>query len=421
MIKKINFKSDFIKSVAVLMTGTMAAQMLGYLFAPIITRYYDPSEGAELGLLLNLVAVGAAFATARYELTLPVVKSNVHAFRLYHVTLRITIIVTVLSFLILLYPLFTKGANLDFLYYSLIPIAIFLTASSNTGTYWAIRFKFFKHLSYSKIATSISSNLVKVSLGFIGMGYMGLVIGALTGLVFGNIWFVKNFFKGQSEYEIQSGSPRNFVLAKQYIEFPKINMPHVILDVGKVLMITALIWHFYSKHSYGLYDHSFRMLRLPLIFIGTAIGPVFLQKCAEMFNADKPISPFIRKTMLTLFLLSITPFTVIFFYGGDIFAFVFSDKWRGAGTFSEIMAPWFMMIFIASPISSLPTVIGRQREFFGFAILGTSMMIGAASIPPYFYNASIEQTLWILSLSQSAYFVLVIFKYLQYAKKADVR
>tara|TARA_B110000037_G_scaffold191047_1_gene224342 strand:+ start:324 stop:1589 length:1266 start_codon:yes stop_codon:yes gene_type:complete len=421
MIKKLLLKSDFIKSVAVLMTGTMAAQMLGYVFAPIITRYYTPEENGQLGIFLLLVSLGAAFATARYELTLPVVKSKVHSFRLYHIAVRITIVTTILSLFVLVYPAFTDGSGIEYAFYGLIPVAIFLTASSNMGTYWAIRLKLFRHLSYSKVATSISSNLVKVSLGVMGWGYLGLIFGYITGLIFGNIWFVRNFFRGQKEFGIRSSSPRNFVLAKQYIEFPKINLPHVVIDYGRELTVAVLIIHFYGLAIYGLYELSFRMLKMPLILIGQSIGQVFLQKCSENFNAKEAITPFIIKTMITLFLLSIAPVTIIFFFGSDIFAFIFSEEWRDAGTFSEIMVPLVIMLFVASPISSLPMIIDRQREFFILSLFGTALMIGSVLIPPFFFDASIEKTLWTLSLSRAAYFVLTIFKYLQYSRIADAR
>ncbi len=422
MIKKLLFKSDFIKYLLVLMSGAVVAQMLGYVFAPIITRIYDdPAQLAELGIFIRIVGVGAAFSTARYELTLPIVKNNVHSFRLYHIALRITVITTLLSLLILLYPVFSGEDGVSYIFYALVPIAIFLTASMSMGTHWAIRMKLFKSITYSKITNSIVGNGTKVLLGLANLGYIGLIIGTVLGLLFANVWFVRDFFSSQKEYKIKSSSPRNFVLAKEHIEFPKINLPHVLLDLGKDLMVFALILHFYDKANLGLYDHSYRMLRLPLILVGVAIGQVFFQKCSDMFNKKEEIYPLIRKSVISLALLSIVPFTVIFFFGSDMFAYVFGEPYRMAGVYSEIMAPWFMMVFIASPVSFLPLIIKRQKEFFILAIFASLLMVAAVSIPPYFYNASIQETLWILSLSQAAYIVLTIFKYFQYSKKADAR
>ena len=161
------------------------------------------------------------------------------------------------------------------------------------------------------------------------------------------------------------------------------------------------------------------MLRLPLVLMGTAIGQVFFQRCAEMINDDKDVIPVMRKSVRTLALLSITPFLIVFFFGEELFAFVFSEEWRGSGTYSEIMTPWFAVNFVTSPITSLPLVLRKQRAFFKLAMFGSVLILSAVALPYLLFDASIETTLWILSLSQAVYLVFVIFKIFGYAK--DVR
>ena len=99
---------------------------------------------------------------------------------------------------------------------------------------------------------------------------------------------------------------------------------------------------------------------------------------------------------------------------------VFSEKWRGAGEYSQIMAPWFLLNFITSPISFLPLILGKQKQFFYIAIAGAAIMILAFWVPDTFFHASIETTLWIVSLSQVAYNLFIIFKTFQYLREAKV-
>ena len=82
LIKEIK-KNTFIKSVSVLMTGTVLAQALTYLITPVLTRIYSTEEMGELGVYLRIVGFVAALATLRYELTLPIPKRDKHAFLLY--------------------------------------------------------------------------------------------------------------------------------------------------------------------------------------------------------------------------------------------------------------------------------------------------------------------------------------------------
>jgi O-antigen/teichoic acid export membrane protein len=417
MLSRLNLKSEFLKYIFVLMSGTAMAQVLGYVFAPIITRLYTPEEGAELGLYIRFIGVGAAMATLRYELAIPIPKNDVHSFRLYRVALATTLIVTVICFAILLIPSIISGKGESVLFYLMLPLGLLLTAIHNIGTNWSIRQKFFKSISLSKMTNSLFGNGMKVVFGFLHIGYMGLILGTIIGLVVSAFWFVRDFVRARKKYQISARSPRNRVLAKEYSEFPKINLPHVLMDLGRDLLVAVILLEIFSKEDFGLYDHSYRMLRLPLILMGTAIGQVFFQRCAEKINKGEDVVPLMKRSVGTLALLSIVPFAVIFFFGEELFAFVFGEDWKGSGTYSEIMAPWFLVNFIISPISSLPLILRRQRSFFLLAAGGSVLIILSLLLPYLMFDADIVTTLWIHSLLQAVFLMFVIYKVFGYAKE----
>ena len=421
MIKKFNLKSEFVKYIVVLMSGTVMAQLVSYLLAPVISRIYLPEETAELAIFIRIVSVGAAIATLRYEPALPITKTDSHSFRLYQFALRSTVIVTLVSLVLILVPAGMSSSISGVIFYALIPLMILFSAIYNLGTNWSIRNKYFKSISFSKITNSLFGGSFKVLFGWMNMGYVGLLLASTIGMFASILWFVRDFFRAKKKFQIRSNSPRNAVLARQYSEFPTINLPHVLMDLGRDLLVAVLLLKLFTKEDLGLYDHSYRMLRIPLVFIGMAIGQVFFQHCAEKVNKNEDIVPLLRKSVGVLALLSVIPFAVVFFYGEELFAFVFGENWRGAGTFSRIMAPWFLVNFIASPISTLPLILKKQKVFFQLAIAGTILMILTMTIPPLVYNASMYTTLWIVSLTQAGYLVFVIFKKFEFARKHNAR
>ena len=397
------------------MSGTVLAQLMTYLFAPIISRLYTPEEFGDLAIFMRIVGVGAAIATLRYEPALPIVKGDSQSFRLYRFALRSTIIVTLISLIVIIIPATMSSDLSSALYYILLPVALLFMAIYNIGTNWAIRHKRFKLISYTKVANNLSAGLMKMLFGWLKMGYIGLVIATVAGVGLSTIWFIRDFFRAKDLYRIKSRSPGNFILAKEHKDYPLINLPHAAMDLGRDLLIAVLILELFSKADLGLYDYSFKMLRLPLVLAGMAIGQVFLQRCAEKVNNNQEIVSMISKAVISLALLSIAPFVIVFFYGEEMFAFVFGEEWREAGKYSEIMAPWFMVNFIASPISTLPLILNKQRVFFKLGMFGTLLMIGTMAIPKLVYNASIETTIWIVSLTQAGYLLFVIFKKFQFA------
>ena len=419
MLKIVNLKSDFVKYVLVLMSGTVVAQVLSLIFTPIITEIYTPEEGAELGLFVRIVTLVAAFATLRYEIALPIIKNNSHSFRLYLMALRTTIVVVLIASFIIVFPVgFSLSINSS-IFYLLIPIAILFLSIDNLGTNWAIRNKLFKHISYTRLSNSVVANSTKIGLGWLGLGSAGLILGMVAGAFISMLWFVKDFLRAKNEHKIAWNSPRNVLVAKKNKEFPFVSLPHVLMDLGRDLLIALFILKIFSKEDYGLYDLSFRMLKVPVIFIGVAIGQVFFQKCSQKVNRGEFILPVMKTSVLSLVLLSVIPFTCLFFFGEEIFAYVFSEKWREAGVFAEIMSPWLMVSFISSPITSIPVILKRQSDFFKLSLIGAIMLLISITIPPMIFDMSIYTTLIIMSASQSLFLLFLIFKIFGFAQKYE--
>lgn len=297
MLSKLGLKSEFVKYVMVLMSGTIIAQLFGYALAPIITRLYTPEQSAELGLFFRIVSVGAAFATARYEHALPIIKNDNHSFRMYLVAIRIALYALVISSFIVIVPALLSKSIADFLFFALMPLALLGLVFTNTGVNWAIRNKKFKIISYSRITSSLFGNGLKVVFGWLNTGYIGLILGMVIGLLLSVFWFVRDYFITKKETGLRVNSPKSYVLAKEYKEFPKVNLPHVLMDLSKDLILATVLILLYSKTDFGLFDHSYKMLRLPIVFAGAAIGQVFYQKCAENFNNGIDNLPIILKAI----------------------------------------------------------------------------------------------------------------------------
>lgn len=418
MTKRINLKSDFLKYIIVLMSGTLIAQVINLALNVILYKYfYNELDNAEFGMFSRVIGVAAAVATARYEFAMPIAKADVHSFRLYRIALRLAFISSSVTGIIVLIPIALQGHWSDALFYAMIPLGMFLTAYYSIGTNWAIRNRQFRSISMSKVTSAGVGGGLKLAFGWLGTGYIGLILGTVGGLVISNVWFFRNYRKANSQYKVKFNSPRSKLLAGTYKEFPRVNLPHTLMDAGRDLLVAVLIVQLFTKSDFGFFNLSYSMLRMPLMLAGLAISQVFFQRCSDMFNKGEDIFPLVLKSVKILALISIVPFGLIFFFGDDLFVLVFSEKWRISGEYSQIMAPWFMLNFIASPISFLPLILNKQREFFQLALFGGICMVLGFWIPDYFFDASIHTTLWIVSLSQAAYFLFIIFKTFQFIKQ----
>lgn len=425
MFRNLNLKSDFLRSIMVLTSGTLIAQVLSYAVTPAITRLFTTEEFGEIGVFMRIVAFLTALGTARYELTLPLPKNQSHAFQLFRLSLRISIwMVSITLVSGFLYWLFTGTESYTLLYVFMVAVATFFMVFKNIGTNWAIRNQAFKRISSSNILTSISTNGLKLIAGAMNYGVLGLIISTILGTVVGALFFIIDYFKNKSQDMFERSKKRMYVLSKEYKEFPRVNLPHTIIDAARELLIAFFIVQIFSQSFFGSYDLSFRMLKIPLLLVGVSLGQIFYNKCSVLYANKKALFPFLKRTTLLLLLISIVPFTVIFLFGEPIFIWVFGDQWGLAGRISEILAPWLMVNFIASPISTLPMVIGKQVLFFWLGLISTAIqLIGFGFIPFVLFDQNIDEVLLVtwISYTMTVYLIIVTIVKLKITIDSDKR
>jgi O-antigen/teichoic acid export membrane protein len=419
MIKRIK-SSDLMRNVLVLMTGTVFAQVFSYALSPLISRLYNESDMADFGLYSRLVAFISSLISARLELSLPVPKSNFHAYLIYRLSVNLVLVSILISLFFGFIYLMNVSYDLDLIY--LIILSIFsslFVAFINLGTNWSIRTKNFKKISQQRITNSLSSNLLKVGLGYFHFGSLGLLLSTFLGYLLSSIHFLNDFFKSKY-YKIKS-STKTKVLLKEYKEFPLIVLPHTLLDMGRDLFVAFIVVYHFGKDIFGSYVYSTMMLSLPIAVIGQSVGQVFFNKCAEMINQGKSIIRLLYQSFSILFLLSVIPFGLIYFYGEEIFTIVFGKVWSHAGKFSEIMALWMALNFVISPLSNLPLLLKRQKENFYIGLLDIAVQVFCFGVLPFFIDLTnllqgFIYIMWVYTMLKVVVLFITAYSYVYFAK-----
>lgn len=406
MIKKLR-SSEFVTSVATLVSGTVLAQVVTYSLTPIISRLYTSEEMSYQSLFLRIVTFISIIATARLEMAYNLPKRDEHAYSLFRFASKLLLwtffISLLVALIILLFPL--KDENLYWVFL-LVPFGGLFVSLFTQGTNLALRDKEFKRITVSKMAQSITNSVGTIALYW--FGYLGAILGYTLSVLVGSSFFMRHFNGARSKMKNYKLKGRDFAIAKSYSEFPRINLPHALIDVTKELFIAFYMLKMFETDVLGLYDLSFRMLRIPVVMLGSSIGQVFYKKAIDLHNEGKSFYPVALKTIKTLALLSIIPFGILMAFGEPLFGFVFGKEWAKAGYYSQIMAPWLLMNFLTSPVSLIPTILNKQKFFFYFGLASAILMILGLALGQLLpsWHLTFEQILWIVSLCQ---FVLGIF------------
>lgn len=374
-------KNAFTRGVSVLVGGTVGAQILMVLAAPLLTRLYSPEDFGLLAVYAGLLGMVAVIASLRYELAIPLPESDQEAAGIVVLSLLIVGGVTLLSAGVVWFagqPIASAlGVPQLADYFWLLPLGVLLQGVYKVFNYWSLRTKEFSTIARTHIRQVLFTLIIQL-FGF-KVGGVALVAGQAGGHGMGSVSLARlalrnPVFRQWCWQDV-------WKTAKHYRNFPLFSTWSGFFNVAGGQLPPLMFAALFSAGAAGIYALAHRVLAMPMRLVGEAIGKVFLSSAAEAYRQGR-LGPLVGQVHDKLAQIAMPPALVLVVIGPDIFALVFGEPWRAAGEFARWMAPWLYIVFITSPLSTLPSVMGKQRQDLLFqAILlaarATAIVLGA--------------------------------------------
>jgi O-antigen/teichoic acid export membrane protein len=124
---------------------------------------------------------------------------------------------------------------------------------------------------------------------------------------------------------------------------------------------------FFGADTAGFFAFGMSILQLPITFIGQAIGQVFVQR-ASRAKYEGNLAQVSLKTFETLIQIGTFPILCISLLAPELFSFVFGERWRMAGIFSQFLGPWMVLAFTYSPLTRLFAILNKQDVALFFEV-----------------------------------------------------
>jgi O-antigen/teichoic acid export membrane protein len=366
--------NPFVKNFAVMLSGNGLALVIPFLIAPLISRIYTPEDFAGFELFVKIAALIAVVSALRFELAIIIPKEEEEASSLVKLSVKLVLITTLVAAFAIIPFREVIGMKLgnsdlpDLLW--LLPLMVFGTGIYHVLTQYALRLKRFNRLSSTKISGALTNNGFKYIAGLSAPIALSLVWGQIIGVLvpivdFLRIKSIRREVFGAFKQKVSSKE-----LFRKYRDFPLVSASHGFFDEGQKTLLLFIISAYYGEMVLGLFAFGLRYVRVPLQVFGVSLSQVLNEKWARQLDSEHQIKTEVVKTGFFLFGIGIIPFALLFFFGEELFAFVFGSDWTRAGEYSEIMAVWLFLNFIISPMSFLPVLLKRQRKNFLIAIVG---------------------------------------------------
>ncbi|MCM2675910.1 lipopolysaccharide biosynthesis protein [Alkalicoccobacillus plakortidis] len=412
LFRKLKSKS-IIKNIVVLVSGTMAAQVITLLTTPLITRLFGPEIIGELGTFTSITEIIIPIAALAYPIAIVLPKHDIVAIKLIKLSVVIALILSVISLMLILIlnsiNLFDGMDTLNIALY-FIPLVIIFSSLLQVSEQWLIRKKAFYITAKTNFLYSSLFNTSKIVLGLINPVSIGLIVVTTLGqLLKATMLSLNNKNNIINSYRIYTGNNEIsiWLVGKKYKDFALFRSPQMLLHATSLSLPVLLLLNFFGPAAVGFYTISRTALNAPIQLIGKAVGDVFYPRISEAANNQENLYKLIYKATLLLGCVGIIPFSIIIIFGPTIFEFAFGHDWTKAGSYSQWMAIWMFFLFINQPsIRALP-VLKAQKFHLVFTFF--SLIVNTLGIViSYHYFKSDIISVAVFSLTGSLSNILLI-------------
>jgi O-antigen/teichoic acid export membrane protein len=359
-IKDFNLKSEFIKNIFTLLSGSTIAQVITLLAIPVLTRIFTPQDFGFFAVYFSLATIVSTIATGRYELAIMLPKYKKDALSIVKGSLIIVFITSIICLIAIIILKSSSSKLIQFIepgYFYFLPLSVLLMGFIKVYSQWFSRQKEFKIIAISGIAQSGSTAGLNIFSGlYFYLQSTGLFIGHIVGQFFQFVIFFFTF-KRREKTDLKEISTTDIkTQLKENINFPYYSAPMGFLNSISVDILIYMLTIFYSTTIVGLYTNATKVVNYPLNLISQSFTSVFYQKISE---TEKKVELYLLSFFINLGLATIAMIPIVF-WGEELFAFVLGNDWTIAGSIARYLAPLTITSFAMRNVSNIFSLTRRN-------------------------------------------------------------
>jgi O-antigen/teichoic acid export membrane protein len=207
-------------------------------------------------------------------------------------------------------------------------------------------------------------------------------------------------------------------LARRYKDFPKFTLWAGLLNTSSTQLTNILISSMFSVKTLGFYSLTQRLLAMPSALIGNSISQVLFQEASKEKQNTNYINISFYSTLKKLIFISLPSFFILYFIVEDLFAFVFGEEWKIAGTYAKILIPLFAISFIVSPLTILNQVNKKNKLGMQWQIGLLFLYMSILYISSYL-SFDFITTLQSITFFISCYYLFFLYLIYNHSKETD--
>lgn len=374
-----------------LLTGTTMVQALGILVSPIVARQYGPEALGHLTAAGVFASMVATIAPLALDAAIVLVETDDEARELAGFVVTSSVVVGLASVLFV-FGVSSLGMTWDSLRFITARPAFwacfvggtaFITCATQAVSSLAVRHQQFSAVSSSRVAQSIVTQGLTLGLGALAPSDAAaagsLLVGQTVGLAV--LVGIARRARGSTRVVLPSFA-RVRQLVSTHRRYPLYTYPHAILDSMRENAIVAAMAAAGGELGLGYWGLVARTVRGPVTLLGSAFAQVFTARVSAEARENRPLEPIMRWVVIRLGAAAVLGTATLLLFGPQLFALVFGEQWREAGSVARLAIPWIAVNLVASPFAYLSYLLKINRAYLAWAIFYDLTLIAVASVTP---------------------------------------
>ncbi|WP_343748435.1 oligosaccharide flippase family protein [Fluviicola sp.] len=421
MIQRIR-ESDFIRNILVLFSGSLLSQLIPFFVLPILQKYfYSPADFGLLAVFISFSELFSSVASGKLEYGIVLQDRERHAINLFFGALKIVLIVTVISsILVLIFRDFISnylGEPRLNSYLFLLPVYIIFFSITDLFSYWNNRKRRFKVISWAKLVQTGTSETVKLLAGVMHLGVFGLILGRLSGFIGSVLYYVRGFLKRDSRALKLLDNQISRETVRENKKFLLFTTPSVFLGNLINVVYLQLFLVYFGEKMVGIIGVSMTYLSAGFGVVAVSFSQVFYSRLAETKSKEDLLRMYIRFAK-NLALLAFIPVAVVYLIPGRFVANILGEQWIELMPIARIMVVWLAAWFVSSSLSFIFIRLQKQQALLYYDVLHLIVIVSGFFIGRSFSD-QVESALWGFSIARCVFYIFVIGVAIRMIKKAD--
>ena len=361
MISKIFNSQSIANKIISVIYSSIFAQVLWYIFLPIITRNTTPATFGQYNLFLSISGFIAIIIGARADLAILCSNEN---------ELEIAKSAHLKVALYLLAPisigLFFTNVFLDWPFGSSLVLLASLLSAFFTSVYVMDNSKMIKENNFKKMrTTAIVKSFLQVLIQVVGSFYISSAL--IIGKIFGDLcgFFLRNRVFKITNWKVST--EEIYFLKKNQLKY-MFSLPQNIINALSQFLPIFIITAYFDKMTVGYYSLAFMLAVVPVGLIGSPTRQVLISK----FSSQKSIGVS-KKTAsqysALIFILGLLAYSIIYFVGDSLISFIYGSEWVKSFEYLLLLAIWSLFGLSSIPFVAVLLANHGDKDFLVYEII----------------------------------------------------